>query len=111
MKKVAVCGAEDPRVLTTPPGLSRNSVIWFRKDPTSSDPRKVVMTYSNTGSLDGDFDDQINMNHTKLEVSLAKGYSRKKFKHIHPVAVILIRSSELSMRSIFVIVDMLCRLI
>lgn len=44
MKKVAVWGAEEPRVLTMPLGLSRNAVIWFRKDPTSSDPRKVVIT-------------------------------------------------------------------
>ena len=50
MKKVAVWGAEEPRVLTTPPGLSRNSVIWFKKEPTSREPRKVVMTCSNSAT-------------------------------------------------------------
>lgn len=46
MKKVAVCGAEVPRVFTIPVGSSRKAEIWFRKDPTSRDPRKVVMTCS-----------------------------------------------------------------
>ena len=44
MKKVAVWGAEAPRVLMIPLGLLMNSVIWFRADPTSRDPRKVVIT-------------------------------------------------------------------
>ena len=56
MKKVAVCGAEDPSVLTICPALLRNWVSWFKTEPANSDPRKVVMTCSDTGSLDGDFD-------------------------------------------------------
>ena len=44
MKKVAVCGAELPSVLTMPVGLSKKAEIWFRKDPTSREPKKVVMT-------------------------------------------------------------------
>lgn len=44
MKKVAVWGAELPSVFTMPLGLSRKAVIWFRKEPVRSVPRKVVMT-------------------------------------------------------------------
>lgn len=55
MKKVAVCGAEVPRVFTMPLGSSRNWEIWFRKEPTSRDPRKVVMTCSSRAGKAGRF--------------------------------------------------------
>ena len=31
-------------MLTMPVGLSKNAEIWFRKEPTSREPKKVVLT-------------------------------------------------------------------
>lgn len=44
MKKDAVCGAAAPKMRRMLFGALMNSWIWFKKDPATNVPKKIVTT-------------------------------------------------------------------